>query len=208
MVSKVALLMLAEKVVKNASISGDRLTITFSDDSTKDLTITGGSGGGGDPVEVQGQRGTMVGSSSMADSTQEDLPLQSSEPYGPPTALQVSVDVKEVGSYICVAVLNAVGAHESKGGETVTTTYFGKSWTYNTRGSAAIGRFDMDTVVSGKVPFTSDMFITGGTTVVFSVNRTFIDVPIGLHTFKLGLYQQAANDHCAYRCAAMMVFRL
>lgn len=209
MVTKVELPMLAEKVIKNAELVGDKLTFKFSDGTEKQITIVQGDGEPTPIGNIAGLSGTLCGAVAMAEFSQVDVPLMTSDPFTPPPALQVSVDAKEVGSYLCVAMLNPNGCHESKSGETVTATYFGKSWTYNSRTTGLVGQFQMDTLSSHRQQgSTSDTFVPGGYSTTLNVARIFKDVTIGIHTFSLCIFQSAAADACAYRCATMFVFRI
>lgn len=207
MVTKVDLTMLAEKVIKNADLVGNTLTLNFSDGSSKDLTVGGGEGE--DPGNIMGKSGTLVGAVGYADFTQNDIELMSSDPFLPTPILQLAVDVKEVGNYYCFAFFNPNGCHVSKAGEVVTTTYYGKNWTYNTRTTGVVAQIQMDDIQNQRsVTNGSDTFVPGGYSTTLTVSRIIRDVTIGTHVFKLCLYQPAAADACACRCVTFAVFRI
>lgn len=207
MVTKVDLTMLAEKVIKNADLVGNVLTLNFSDGTSKELTVGGGEGG--DPGNIQGKSGTLVGAVAYGDFQQFDVELQSTDPFMPTPILQLAVNVTEVGSYYAFAFINPNGCHESKTGETVTATYFNKNWTYNSRTTGVVSQIQFDEIVNQRQATNgSDTFVPGGYSTTLTVSRIIRDVTIGTHVFKLCLYQSAAQDACAARCVTFAVFRI
>lgn len=207
MVTKVALPMLAEKVVKTADITDGILTLRFSDGTEKTMAI-GTSGGGGESGPIVGKSGTLVGAVSMADATQLDIPRATSDPMSITSpAVQMTVEVKEPGNYYAIAFVNGAGCHESKNGEVVTATYSGKSWTYNTRNTAVIMRIDMDANMNDRF-FQSDFVVPASYGASSSHSRLFTNVQVGLHTFRFGIYQFPQEDQAAYRNATLAIFRV
>lgn len=207
MVTKVALSMLENKVIKNADVTDNILTLTFSDNSEKTLTLASGDAGGGDSGPIVGKSGTLVGVVSIADAMQYDIQHQQSEPFIPTPDLQMNIDVKEPGSYYAVALSNLCGTHETKPGETVSTTYSGKSWTMNSRNSAGVGRITMDGRAQDRF-FQTDTLCPGGTSVCLSVGRLFTDVTVGMHNIAVAYFQHPALDQIAVRSITLAVFRV
>lgn len=206
MVTKVALEMLENKVVKNADLTNGVMTLTFSDGTQKQITVTAApSEGGGD--SIVGKSGTLVGVVTMADQTQFDIPVVNSEPYVPTPQLQMAVQVDEPGNYYAIAFVNVCGCHVAAPGETVTATYFGKSWAYNTRFSACAQSIDIDGSAADRV-WGADTDVPAGFSTTMSMARLFTDVTAGLHRFRWNITMPANYDRVSYRHASVAVFRV
>lgn len=204
MVTKVNLNMLEDKVVQSADITDGYLILRFSDGSEKNIQIEVG-GGEGDGGPIVGKSGTLVGAVAMADQFQKDIPLINSEPIVVPSELRVTIDVSEPGSYYAIAFVNVVGCHESKGGETVTVTYWGKSWTYNSRNTSVNGQIKLDEAGSASG---GDCIVPGGGGAMLPLSRLFPNVPVGTHVFGFGVAQYPREDQAAFRNATLAVFRV
>lgn len=202
MVTKVNLAMLQEKVIKNADVVDGILVLQFSDGTEKNIPIEISGGDEGGPVV--GKSGTLAGAVSMSPMFQKDSPLIMSEPIVVPQELRVTLEVTEPGSYYVIASVNVVGCHESKGGETVTVTYWGKSWTYNSRNTSINGQITLDTgaAISG------DCVVPGGAAAMLPVTALYQNVPVGTHVFAFGLAQYPREDQTAFRQATLAVFRV
>lgn len=205
MVTKVNLDMLQDKVIQNADITDGYLILRFSDGSEKNIQLEVGGGEGGEGGPIVGKSGTLVGAVAMADQFQKDIPLINSDPIYIPAELRVTIDVTEPGSYYAIAFVNVVGCHESKGGETVTVTYWGKSWTFNPRNTSVIGQITLNDASS---PSGGDTIVSGGMGTMLGISRLFQNVPVGTQVFGFGVTQYPREDQAAFRNASLAVFRV